>query len=81
MRSIEMINQFINPPKEENKTDFDFNSLTEKMNDISATLDAINLKMENSAKKSATKQAEKKAEKTEKGGVENGNTEQHTDTD
>jgi hypothetical protein len=81
MRSIEMINDYINPPAKKQENTNDLAAVAEKLNDIANTLDAVNLKLEKQQKAAtkATKAEPKKETKKESEAVDNGNTEHDTE--
>lgn len=83
MRSIDMINSYINPQKEKPASGGELAAVISKMNDIANTLDAVNLKLETQQKaaKKAAKAELKIEPKKEMEAVDNGNTEHDTDAD
>ena len=77
MRSIDMINAYINPEKEKPAPGGELAAVISKMNDIANTLDAVNLKLDAAQK---SKKAAAKAEaKKETEAADNGNTEHDTE--
>ena len=63
MRSIDMINAYIAPTENKQPEKTDISALSDKMNDIANTLDAINLKLETQKKRSAKTEVKKETEK------------------
>lgn len=63
MRSIDMINAYIAPAENTQPEKTDLSALSDKMNDIANTLDAINLKLETQKKRSAKTEVKKETEK------------------